>query len=62
MKTVKFKPEFARKLNFYISAVGDMLRVEQDNPTIGLLISKSKKDTVVEYALRNIDKPIGVSK
>lgn len=61
LKTVKFKPEFAGKLNFYISAVDDFLKVEQDNPTIGILICKSKKDTVVEYALRNINKPIGVS-
>jgi len=61
LKTVKFKPEFAGKLNFYISAVDEILKVEQDNPTIGILICKSKKDTVVEYALRNINKPIGVS-
>ncbi len=61
LKTVKFKPEFAGKLNFYISAVDEILKTEQDNPTIGILICKSKKDTVVEYALRNINKPIGVS-
>ena len=61
LKTVKFKPEFAGKLNFYISAVDDILKAEQDHPTIGMLICKSKKDTVVEYALRNINKPIGVS-
>ena len=61
LKTVKFKPEFAGKLNFYISAVDDILKAEQDHPTIGILICKSKKDTVVEYALRNINKPIGVS-
>ena len=61
LKTVKFKPEFAGKLNFYISAVDDILKAEQDHPTIGILICKSKKATVVEYALRNINKPIGVS-
>ena len=61
LKAVKFKPEFAGKLNFYISAVDDILKAEQDHPTIGILICKSKKDTVVEYALRNINKPIGVS-
>lgn len=61
LKTVKFKPEFAGKLNFYISAVDGILKAEQDNPTIGILICKSKKDTVVEYALRDIHKPIGVS-
>jgi len=61
LKTVKFKPEFAGKLNFYISAVDEILKAAADSPTIGILICKSKKDTVVEYALRNIDKPIGVS-
>jgi predicted nuclease of restriction endonuclease-like (RecB) superfamily len=61
LKTVKFKPEFAGKLNFYISAVDGILKTEQDSPTIGLLICKSKNDTVVEYALRDVNKPIGVS-
>lgn len=61
LKTVKFKPEFAGKLNFYISAVDGTLKAEQDAPTIGILICKSKNDTVVEYALRDVNKPIGVS-
>jgi predicted nuclease of restriction endonuclease-like (RecB) superfamily len=61
LKTVKFKPEFAGKLNFYISAVDGILRAEGDNPTIGMLICKSKNKTVVEYALKDINKPIGVS-
>lgn len=61
LKAVKFKPEFAGKLNFYISAVDGMMKAEQDNPTIGILICKSKNDTVVEYALRDVNKPIGVS-
>lgn len=61
LKTVKFKPEFTGKLNFYISAVDGILKTEEDNPTIGLLICKSKNDTVVEYALRDVNKPIGVS-
>lgn len=61
LKTVKFKPEFAGKLNFYVSAVDGILKTEQDNPTIGILICKSKNDTVVEYALKDIHKPIGVS-
>jgi predicted nuclease of restriction endonuclease-like (RecB) superfamily len=61
LKAVKFKPEFAGKLNFYISAVDDLLRTEGDKPTIGLLICKSKNDMVVEYALRDLNKPIGVS-
>ena len=61
LKTVKFKPEFAGKLNFYVSAVDGILKKEQDNPTIGILICKSKNNTVVEYALKDIHKPIGVS-
>jgi len=61
LKAVKFKPEFAGKLNFYVSAVDGILKTEQDNPTIGILICKSKNKTVVEYALKDIHKPIGVS-
>jgi predicted nuclease of restriction endonuclease-like (RecB) superfamily len=61
LKTVKFQPEFAGKLNFYISAVDGILKTDRDNPTIGILICKSKNDTVVEYSLRDIHKPIGVS-
>ncbi len=61
LKAVKFKPEFAGKLNFYISAVDGALKTAEDNPTIGILICKSKNDTVVEYALKDIHKPIGVS-
>jgi predicted nuclease of restriction endonuclease-like (RecB) superfamily len=61
LKTVKFVPEFAGKLNFYLSAVDDMIREEGDGPTVGILICKDKDKTVVEYALKDIDKPIGVS-
>lgn len=61
LKPVKFIPEFAGKLNFYVAAVDDLLRGKSDNPTIGILICKSKNDTVVEYALKNTQQPIGVS-
>jgi hypothetical protein len=61
LKVVKFKPEFAGKLNFYISAVDGILKTEEDNPTIGMLICKSKDKPIVEYALKDINKPIGVS-
>ena len=61
LKTVKFKPEFAGKLSFYISAVDGELKSEQDNPSIGILICKTKNNTVVEYTLKDINKPIGVS-
>ena len=61
LKTTKFKPEFAGQLNFYVSAVDGELKSQNDNPTIGILICKSKNNTVVEYALQNIATPIGVS-
>ena len=61
LKTVKFKPEFAGQLNFYVSAIDGELRESNDNPTLGILICKSKNNTVVEYALNKIDNPIGVS-
>ncbi|HJH31052.1 MAG TPA: DUF1016 domain-containing protein [Methanosarcinaceae archaeon] len=61
LKAVKFKPEFAGKLNFYVSAVDGILKSEHDSNTIGILICKSKNDTVVEYAMKDVHKPIGVS-
>jgi len=60
-KAVKFKPEFAGKLNLYVSAVDGILKSEHDNTTIGILICKSKNDMVVEYALKDVHKPIGAS-
>ena len=61
LKAVEFKPEFAGKLSFYTSAIDGELKTEQDNETIGILICKSKNDLVVEYALKNINKPLGIS-
>lgn len=61
LKTGKFKPEYAGKLNFYLSAVDDMLRHEHDNPSIGILLCKERDKLTAEYALRDINKPIGVS-
>ena len=61
LKTTDFKPEYAGKLNFYITAVDEQVKTKFDNPTIGILICKSKSDTVVEYALRNVSTPIGIS-
>ncbi len=61
LKAGPFKPEYAGKLNFYLSAVDDLLKHESDEPTIGILLCKSKNDIVVEYALRDMKKPIGVS-
>lgn len=62
LKMTDFKPEYAGKLNFYLTATDDLVRDKLvDHPTIGILLCKSKDNTVVEYALRDIDKPIGVS-
>ncbi|MAP09271.1 MAG: hypothetical protein CMM00_10880 [Rhodopirellula sp.] len=61
LKVDKFKPEYAGKLNFYISAVDSQIRTEADGPTLGILICKSKSDIKVEYSLRDLKKPIGVS-
>ena len=61
MKTGEFKPDYAGQLNFYLSAVDGILKAEHDNPTIGLLLCKSKNNIVAEYALKDMSKPIGVS-
>ncbi len=61
LKTTKFKPEYAGQLNFYITAVDRQIKEESDNPTIGILICKSKNNTIVEYALNNINSPMGIS-
>lgn len=61
LKVVKFVPEFAGKISFYLSAADDLLRHPADNPSIGLIICKDKNNIVAEYALRNINQPIGIS-
>ena len=61
LKTVDFEPEHAGKLNFYIKAVDEQRQKEGDQPTIGLLLCKSRDKLVAEYALSDIHKPIGVS-
>ena len=61
LKTGEFKPEYAGQLNFYLSAVDGILKKETDNPSISLLLCKSKNDLVAEYALKDMSKPIGVS-
>ena len=61
LKTGEFKPEYAGQLNFYLSAVDGILKKETDNPSIGLLLCKSKNDLVAEYSLKDMSKPIGVS-
>jgi len=61
IKTGNFRPEFAGKLNFYLSAVDDLLKKEYNNPSIGILLCKNKKGMIAEYALKDVNKPIGVS-
>lgn len=61
IKTTKFKPEHAGQLNFYLSAVDDLMRHADDSPSIGILLCKSRNKLVAEYALKSIEKPIGVS-
>ena len=61
LKTRQFKPEDAGKMNFYVNAIDDILKTELDNKTIGLILCKDKSNVKVEYALRGINTPIGVS-
>lgn len=61
LKTVDFEPEFAGKLNFYIKAVDEQIKTDRDEPTIGILLCKGRDKVVVEYAISDIHKPMGVS-
>lgn len=61
LKVVDFKPEFLSKLNYYISAIDDLVKMPEDNPTIGLLLCRTKNNTKVEYALRGMTQPLGVA-
>jgi predicted nuclease of restriction endonuclease-like (RecB) superfamily len=61
LKMKSFEPEFAGKMNFYLSAANDLLRHPDDQPSIGLILCKTKDRFVAEYALRDINKPIGIS-
>lgn len=61
LKAVKFVPEFAGKLNFYVTAADKLLRGEGDNPSVGLVICKTAKKTIVEWSLQDIQKPLGVA-
>ena len=61
IKMISFQPEFAGKINFYLSVVDDLLRHPDDKPSIGLILCKAGNQVVAEYALRDIAKPVGVS-
>lgn len=61
LKANNFKPEHTGQLGFYLAAVDDLMKKESDNPTIGILLCKSKSKIVAEYALRSMKAPIGIS-
>jgi hypothetical protein len=61
LKAQDFQPEYAGKVNFYLSAVDDLLRSPGDGPTIGLILCRRKNRFTAEYALRDIGKPIGIA-
>ncbi|MBI4669272.1 MAG: DUF1016 family protein, partial [Elusimicrobia bacterium] len=61
LKSRPFKPEYAGKMNFYLSAVDDRLRHKDDQPSIGIILCKARKKLIVEHALRDAHKPIGVA-
>ncbi len=61
LKMRNFKPDDAGQMNFYLSALDDLVKSETDDPSIGIILCKDKKNVVVEYALKDLSKPIGVS-
>lgn len=61
LKAGEFKPEYAGKLSFYLTAIDEQVKETNDNPTIGLLLCKSKNNVIAEYTLRDMNKPMGVS-
>jgi len=61
LKIGKFKPEYAGKMNFYLSVLNDTIKLPDENPSIGIIICKEKKRTTVEYALKDTNQPIGVA-
>jgi predicted nuclease of restriction endonuclease-like (RecB) superfamily len=61
LKVGTFRPDYVGKMNFYLSAVDDLLRHPSDQPSIGLILCRSKEGIVVEYALRDIGKPMGIA-
>jgi len=61
LKKGKFKPEYAGKMNFYLSALDDLVKLQHENPSIGIILCKEKENKVVEYSFRDIQKPLGVS-
>jgi len=61
LKTKKFEPEFIGKLNFYITTINELVKDAHDKPTIGILLCKNKNNYVVDFSLKDVRNPIGVS-
>jgi hypothetical protein len=61
LKIGDFKPEYAGKMNFYLAAVDDLLRHPDDQPSIGLILCKTRNRTIAEYALRDMGAPLGIA-
>jgi hypothetical protein len=62
LKTRRFRPEHAGQMNFYLSVVDDRLRHPDDRPSIGLILCRTRSRLIAEYALRDLGKPVGVSR
>ena len=61
LKTGKFKPEYAGKMNFYLSAIDDLVKHSDDNPSLGLILCRDKSGVVVEYSIKDLQKPMGIA-
>jgi hypothetical protein len=61
LKGGDFKPEYAGKMNFYLSAIDDLVKFKTDNPSIGLILCRSKNEVLAEYTLRDMTKAIGLA-
>lgn len=62
MKTGPFKPEYTGKLNFYLTALDEQVKMQEDGPSIGLILCRDRNNVIAEYALRDVNKPIGISR
>lgn len=62
LKNGHFKPEYTSKLNFYLSALDDLVKMKEDGPSIGLILCRDRNNIVAEYALRDLNKPIGITR
>lgn len=61
LKWTDFRPEYVGKMNFYLSALDDLIRLPEENPSIGIILCRGQKQKTVEYALRDTNKPMGVA-